>query len=124
MWRKIIAGLRFVLSLEPVAVQAIVRAVLLVITALVGVFGLQWDASELEGRLVVLIGAVWVLSELVGAVWARRQVTPSVKVVEAVPRAMTDATLLMPVIAGPANDIEEPGSVVRVIDRGATPTAL
>lgn len=116
MWQKIKRWVRFVLQLEPVAVQGIVRGVLVVAAALVGVFGLQLDTAALEGRLVTLIAAVWALSELVGAVWARRRSTPTVNVVEAVPRPVSTSAVPVPVIAGPANERVETGAYVRYIE--------
>lgn len=104
MWAKIRAALKRVARLEPVAVQAIIRAVFMLAATL----GLS-ASEEVQGRAFAAVAAGYALAELLGAAWARTRVTPSARVVEAI----DDAEV---VVAGPANDRVPTGHTVRYLD--------
>lgn len=80
-----------ILSLEPVAVQAVIRAVFV----LAGTIGLT-VSDDLSGRVLAAVAAFYGLVELVTTLWARSKVTPQDKVVTTVAE---DGAL----IAGPAS---------------------
>jgi|GEM_PF-1486720 len=97
---------RRVLAFEPVAVQAVVRAVFV----LVGATGLAVP-EVVEVRILATVVAFYALVEVVTTLLTRARVTPDAAVVE---RATTDVDSLPVVVAGPANDVIPAGEVVRV----------
>lgn len=71
-WRRI-------LSLEPVAVQAVARALFV----LAGTLGLT-ISDDLSGRVLAAIAAFYALVEVTTTLWARSRVVPQDKVVQTV----------------------------------------
>jgi hypothetical protein len=65
--------LRRIVALEPVAVQAVARAVFVLAAAI----GLGVSA-EVQGRVLAVIAALYALIEAVTTLWARSRVTPAV----------------------------------------------
>ncbi len=63
--------LRRIVALEPVAVQAVARAVFVLAAAI----GLGVSA-EVQGRVLAVIAALYALIEAVTTLWARSRVTP------------------------------------------------
>lgn len=63
--------LRRIVALEPVAVQAVARAVFVLAAAI----GLGVSA-EVQGRVLAVIAALYALIEAVTTLWARSKVTP------------------------------------------------
>lgn len=115
-WSRVVEAARWVLALEPVVVQNVVRGVLVLAVAVWGLFGLELDTSTVEPRIVAVVLAVYALAEVLGAIWARRRVTPDVKVVEVVPSLVRDEVAQgVPIVAGKANERVEPGTVVRYL---------
>lgn len=93
-WARIAAAVRFVLDLEPVTVQAIIRAVL-VLAAAVGIA----IPEGVEPRSAGAVVAFYALVELLTTLRARAKSTPSAVVVESVqPSTGT-------VVAGPASEL-------------------
>lgn len=64
--------LRRIVALEPVAVQAVARAVFVLAAAI----GLGVSA-EVQGRVLAVIAALYALIEAVTTLWARSRVTPA-----------------------------------------------
>ncbi len=91
-WRRL-------LSLEPVAVQAVVRAVFV----LAGTLGLTIP-DEVSGKALAAVAAFYALVEVATTLWARSRVTPQDKVVQSVePNGE--------ILAGPASPVTT-GTVV------------
>ncbi|WP_263117998.1 hypothetical protein [Cellulomonas sp. RIT-PI-Y] len=63
--------LRRIVALEPVAVQAVARAVFVLAAAI----GLGVSA-EVQGRVLAVIAALYALIEAVTTLWARSRVSP------------------------------------------------
>lgn len=105
LWHRIVAAIRYVLTLEPVVAQAVIRAVFVLVAA-TGITVPEW----VEPRVVAVAVALYALVELLTTLAARRRVTPAATVVE----QAVDGT----VVAGPANEIAT-GTVIRQIDSGA-----
>lgn len=111
-WVRFKRAVRFVLDLEPVAVQAVVRA-LLVLVGSVGLVVPEWVEPRVAGAIVAFYALVEVLTTL----RARAKVTPSATVVELV-------TPEQVVVAGPASELPT-GQVIRAagsLTGGAYPT--
>ncbi|MEV7973315.1 hypothetical protein [Cellulomonas sp. NPDC089187] len=70
-WRRVGGTLRRVLALEPVAVQAVLRAVF-VLAAAVGLTVSQ----EVQSRMLAVVAAVYALVEAATTAWARSRVSP------------------------------------------------
>jgi len=107
-WGRVREALAFVLALEPVLVQNMVRA-LFVLGATVGLVA----TDELQGRALAAVAAFYVLAEAAGAVWARGRAVPSVKVVETVEmdgtrRAGEASPLPTGEVVGSADDLHHP----------------
>lgn len=94
---RFVAAVRYVLRMEPVAVTAVWRA----IVVLLGSAGLS-ISDTLDGRVVAVVAAFYVLVELLSTIRARGKVYPAAKVVEAIDErgAGTDV-----VVAGPASEL-------------------
>jgi hypothetical protein len=92
-----------ILTLEPVAVQAAVRAVLLLAGAVLAGFGLNLP-DGIEPWAVGVIAAFYVAVEAVTTMLARRKATPDVKVAQIVE---PDGRI----VAGPAS-VAETGSTL------------
>lgn len=88
-----------ILALEPVAVQAAVRAVLLLVAAVLAGFGLNLP-DTIEPWLLGVVGAFYVAVEAVTTMLARRRATPTARVVQVVE---PDGT----VVAGPASPLAD-----------------
>lgn len=101
-WSRLVAALRYVANLEPVAVAAVWRAVIVVLAAA----GLV-VSDQVDGRVTATITAVYALLELLTTIRARAKVTPVARVVEQVHDGA--------VVAGPANVIPT-GVVIRPAD--------
>lgn len=87
------------LSLEPVAVQAVIRAVFV----LAGTVGLT-VSDDLSGRVLAAVAAVYALIEIATTVWARSKVTPQDKVVTSF-RAEDGALIAGPASTSPTGSI-------------------
>ena len=98
-WARLRAAVRYVLTLEPVAVQAVVRAVL-VLAAAVGLTVPEW----VEPRAAGIVVAFYALVELLTTLRARARTTADAAVVERVVDGQ--------VVAGPASELPT-GVVVR-----------
>lgn len=101
-WARFAAAARYVANLEPVAVAAVWRAVIVVLAAT----GLV-VSDQVDGRVTATITALYALIELLTTIRARGKVTPVARVVEQVQGGS--------VVAGPANAIPT-GVVVRPAD--------
>lgn len=91
-WHRFTAAVRYVLDLEPVVVQGLVRAVLVLVAA-VGVTVPEW----IEPRIAGVIVAAYAVVELITSAAARRRAVPVVTVVE---QLVDDR-----VVAGPASEL-------------------
>jgi hypothetical protein len=99
-----------VLELEPVAVQAAVRAVLLLAGAVLAGFGLDLP-DTIEPWLLGVVAAFYVAVEAVTTMLARRRATPDVKVVQTVE---PDGRI----VAGPASPAPTGATLGYVADSG------
>ncbi|WP_263119290.1 hypothetical protein [Cellulomonas sp. RIT-PI-Y] len=106
---------RRVLTLEPVAVQAAVRAVVLLVGAVLAVFGLDLP-DNIEPWLLGVVAAFYVAVEAITTMLARSKATPAATVVQTVE---PDGT----VVAGPASPLPtgaviepEPVGIVTTLD--------
>lgn len=99
VWGRIVAAVRYVLALEPVRVQAIIRAVL-VFAALVGIN--VTEAVQLQ--VLAIVAGFYLLVEVITTSLARSKSTPDAKVVEVVEGGQ--------VLAGPASELPT-GQVIR-----------
>lgn len=91
---------------EPVAIVAAVEACILLAIG----FG-----APITGEQVALINAA-LLAVL--ALVARAKVTPSVNVVERLHRSVEDEEITGVVVAGPANEVVQPGDWIRTQGKG------
>lgn len=105
-WARLVAAIRYVANLEPVAVAAVWRAVVAVLAA----SGLV-VSHQVDGRVTATIVAAYGLIELLTTIRARAKVAPLAKVVESV-QTIGGA---QQVVAGPANAIPT-GVVIRPAD--------
>lgn len=100
VWARVRRVVHYLVQLEPVAVQAVVRAVFVLVAA-VGVTVPEW----LEPRIAAVVVAAYALLEVLTTLRARAKVTPDARVVEEV---RPDGV----VVAGPASELPT-GHVVR-----------
>lgn len=100
---------RLILELEPVVAQAVVRAFFVLLGSVLALLNVSLPEG-LEPGILVAVGALYAFIEVVTTVFARRRVTPDAKVLE---RVETTADSNLVVVAGPAADQAQPGSVVR-----------
>lgn len=117
MWTKVREALRWVLALEPVAVIGAIRAALVLGVAVWALFGYELDTSEVEPKLAAVVGAFYLLAEVLTGLWARGKATPNAKVIEAAtdPRALEEGGESVVVAGGasPRPDGTVLGSVYR-----------
>lgn len=95
---------------------AVWKGIVVGLVGLLAIWGL--DVSGLGEQVSASIDIIAVLIPLVtsavAGLWIRRSVTPTVAVAEQVTKEGQ-------VVAGPANDIEKTGTVVRVVDNEHLP---
>lgn len=101
LWRRTVAAVRYVLALEPVAVIAVFRAGLVVLTSTGLVI-----SDTVDARGVAIIGAVYALTEVLSTIRQRARVMPAASVVE----QAVDGR----VVAGPASELAD-GTDVRAV---------
>lgn len=100
-WVRVKSAVRFVLDMEPVAVQAVIRAVL-VLAGAVGVVVPAW----VEPRAAGIVVAFYALVELLTTLRARARTEASAAVVEVARDGV--------VVAGEASELET-GSPIRAV---------